>query len=195
MPTLTLLSLYNARKSMYAAHLARARAELERFKEDLVARFGQETADAVKHADEVDGGHDLRADGSPPPHRRGLRRRQDASGDHRERQCGREEDPHADCWFREAVEPISVLETVGSSWKEVEERFVADERLSLPGVLWLLHVLRTTPQVMPSDEQVYEWAARVFPPVICLTSGGRCFGSGSGGWSCCCGRLWRWKRT
>ena len=44
MPTLTPLSLYNARKSMYAARLSRARSELERFKEDLVLRFGKETA-------------------------------------------------------------------------------------------------------------------------------------------------------
>ena len=41
MPTLTLLSVYNARKGMYAAQLARARAELERFEADLVARLGR----------------------------------------------------------------------------------------------------------------------------------------------------------
>jgi hypothetical protein len=68
------------------------------------------------------------------------------------------------CWFRESVEPISVLETVGSSWKEVEERFVADERLSLPGVLRLLYVLHTTPQVMPPDAQVWEWAGSGVSP-------------------------------
>ena len=48
MPTLTIMSVYNARKGMYAAHLARARSELEWFKADLVVSFGQETADAVK---------------------------------------------------------------------------------------------------------------------------------------------------
>jgi len=48
MPTLTLVSLYNARKGMFAPDFARVRNELERFKEDLVARFGRETADAVR---------------------------------------------------------------------------------------------------------------------------------------------------
>ena len=32
MPTLTIMSVYNARKAMYADQLARARAELEEFK-------------------------------------------------------------------------------------------------------------------------------------------------------------------
>ena len=48
MPTLRIMSVYNARKRMYAEQLARARAELERFKADLVVRFGQEKADAVR---------------------------------------------------------------------------------------------------------------------------------------------------
>jgi hypothetical protein len=69
------------------------------------------------------------------------------------------------CWFHESVELVSVLETVGLSWEDVEKKYVKDERLSLPGVLWLLSVLRTTPQVMPSDEQAYEWAGEGLSPV------------------------------
>ncbi len=164
MPTLTLLSLYNARKSMHAAHLSRARAELERFKEDLVARFGQETADAVKMQmkwteDMIFGRTEvlpLTDEGYAA-----VKTLREIIGNVN---AVVRKIRTPDCWFREAVEPISVLETVGSSWKEVEERFVADERLSLPGALWLLHVLRTTPQVMPSDEQVYEWAGEGLSP-------------------------------
>ena len=37
MPTLTLISLFNAQKSIYVSQLVRARDELERFKEDLVS--------------------------------------------------------------------------------------------------------------------------------------------------------------
>lgn len=69
-----------------------------------------------------------------------------------------------DCWFRESPVPISVPGTVRLSWKEVEEKYVADERLSLPGVLRLLHVLSTTARVMPSDEQAYEWAGEGLSP-------------------------------
>ena len=48
MPTLKIVSVYNARKRMYVEQLARARAELEEFRASLIARFGQEKADAVR---------------------------------------------------------------------------------------------------------------------------------------------------
>ena len=78
------------------------------------------------------------------------------------RSCGRL--ALASCWFRESVVPISVLETVGWSWKEVEERYVEDGLLSIPGVLRLLRVLRTIPQVMPCEEQVWAWAGSGVEP-------------------------------
>jgi len=68
------------------------------------------------------------------------------------------------CWFRESVVPVSVLETVGWSWRSVEEQHVEDGQLSLPGVLRLLRVLRTAPQVMPTEEQVWEWAGSGVEP-------------------------------
>ena len=70
----------------------------------------------------------------------------------------------ASCWFRESPVPISVLETVGLSWMSVEEQHVEDGRLSLHGVLDILRVLRTTPQVMPHDAQVWEWAGEGLSP-------------------------------
>ena len=65
-----------------------------------------------------------------------------------------------DCWFREqSPTPISVVETVGLSWGEVQARCWEDGRLPVSGVLWFLNVLRTTKQTMPTEEQVRGWAA------------------------------------
>ena len=50
------------------------------------------------------------------------------------------------------------------SWRSVEEKYVEDGRLPLPGVLWLLGTLRTTEQVIPSDDQVWEWAGSGVSP-------------------------------
>jgi hypothetical protein len=164
MPTLTLMSLYNARKAMYAAQLARARAELERFEADIVARFGRETADAVQRQvswteDMIFGRVDvprLTDEGYAAVETLGIL-------DGKVKAVVRKIRTPS-CWFREKVEPISVPETVGLSWKEVEEQHVKDERLSLPGILRLLRVLRTTEQIMPSDERVWEWAGSGVSP-------------------------------
>ena len=158
MPTLTLVSLYNTRKATYADQLARARAELEQFREDLVVRFGQETADAVKM--QVKWTEDMIFGRVEVPK---LTKEGYAAVETLGILDGNVKKVLKDirtpsCWFRESVEPISVLTTVGLSWREVEEKYVEDGRLLLPGVLELLRVLNTTPQVMPSDEQVWEWA-------------------------------------
>ncbi len=165
MPTLKIMSLYNARKGMYASQLARVRSELERFKEDLVVRFGKETADAVRQ--QVSWTEDMifgRTEVMPLTDEGYAAVETLKSLDRKVRAVVRKvRTPN--CWFHESVEPVSVLETVGLSWQEVEKTYVKDERLSLPGVLRLLSVLRTTPQVMPSDEQAYEWAAAGLSPV------------------------------
>ena len=56
-----------------------------------------------------------------------------------------------DCWFHEKPMPISVLETVGLSWDEVQARCKANGKLPVGDVLWLLNVLRTTKQVMSTE--------------------------------------------
>ncbi len=165
MPTLTLVSLYNARKSMYASQLARARAELERFKEDLVVRFGKETADAVKM--QVSWTEDMIFGRVEVPEitdegYAAVKMLREIIG---KVNAVKRKIHTRTCWFRESLVPVSVLETVGLSWEEVEEQHVKDERLSLPGVLRLLYVLNTTPQVMPSEEQANEWAAAGLSPV------------------------------
>ena len=164
MPTLTLVSVYNARKATYSEQLARSRAELERFEEDLVARFGRETADAVRMQtrwteDMVFGRVEvpkLTQEGYAAVETLGILDRKVKAVVRKIRT--------PDCWFHESVEPISVPETVGLSWAMMEEKYVEDGRLLLPGVLELLRVLNTTPQVMPTDEQTYEWAAEGHSP-------------------------------
>jgi hypothetical protein len=164
MPTLTLLSLYNARKSMYASQLARARTELERFKEDLVVRFGREMADAVKMQRKWDEDMIFGRVDVPRLTDEGYAAVETLKTLDEKLTAVVRKTRTPDCWFRESVEPVSVLETVGLSWQEVEKKYVKDERLSLSGILRLLYVIDTTPQVMPTDEQAYEWAAAGLSP-------------------------------
>jgi hypothetical protein len=164
MPTLTLISVYRERRRTYSDQLARARAELERFKEDLVARFGRETADAVRQ--QVSWTEDMAFGRVEVPRltKEGyaaVERLQTLS--HKVTAVVRKIRTPS-CWFREKVEPISVPETVGLSWKEVEEKYVENEHLSLSGVLELLRVLNTTPQTLPTDEQVWGWAGSGVSP-------------------------------
>ncbi len=164
MPTLTIMSVYNARKGMYAAHLSRARNELERFKADLVVRFGQETADAVKMQvkwteDMIFGRVDV-----PRLTDEGYVAVETLKALDHEVAATLRRIRTPSCWFREAVEPISVLTTVGMSWTMMEEKYVENGHLSLSGALELLRVLRTTEQTMPSDQEAYEWAGEGVSP-------------------------------
>jgi hypothetical protein len=165
MPTLKVMSIYRARKATYAAQLARARAELERFEADIVARLGEQGAAAVRQwscwtEDMIFGRTEvlpLSDEGEVA-----LKTLRTLTGKVKAvLKCIRT----PDCRFRESVEPISVLETVKMSWVMMEEKYVVDGRLLLPGVLELLHVLRTTPQVMPTDGRVYQWAGDGLSPV------------------------------
>ena len=91
--------------------------------------------------------------------------------------------------------PISVLETVGLSWKEVEEKYVEDGQLLLPGVLGSsTSFARPSRSCRPTSRRT-SGRARGCPRVICRTSGGGCFGTGGGDWRCCCGRLRNLKRS
>ena len=158
MPTLTLVSLYNARQSMCASQLARTHSELEQFKADLVVRFGKDTADAVRQQTQWTEDMIFGRTEVMPLTDEGYAAVETLKTLDRKVEMVRRKIRMPNCWFHESVEPISVLETVGLSWRSVEEKYVEDERLSLPGVLRLLSVLRSTPQVMPTDDQVWEWA-------------------------------------
>ena len=164
MPTLMIMSVYNARREAYSEQLARARAEMERFKADLVVRFGQETADAVRQ--QVSWTEDMIFGRTEVPRltKEGYAAVETLKTLDHEVAAMLRRICTPSCRFRESPVPISVLETVGTCWREVEEQYVKDGQLSVPGALWLLHVLRTTPQVMPSDEQVWEWAGSGVSP-------------------------------
>ena len=79
------------------------------------------------------------------------------AGDADRKGCGgAAENLHTGVRFREVPTPVSVLETVNLSWDEVRG-LCSEGRLPVAGVLRRLDILRTTEQVMPTDEQVTEW--------------------------------------
>jgi hypothetical protein len=159
MPILRIMSVYRQRQRSLGPELARARDELARFEAALVARFGRDGAAAIRmHANWTEDMIFGRVKVPELPE----------GGDHARRtlrqlrqtvQAVLREIRTPDCWFWENPEPISVLETVGLSWAEVRGRCSTDGRLPVAEVLRLLNILRTTKQIMPSREQVTEWAA------------------------------------
>jgi hypothetical protein len=159
MPTLRIMPIYDQRKRRFAPDLAHARSDLAEFKASLVSRFGRETADAIRQqirwtADMIFGRievPELPEEGEDAVRMLKMRTR-------RVRTVLKK--LHApDCWFHEEPRPISVLETVGLSWNKVQERCAANGSLPVAAILWLLNILRTTEQIMPTDEQMWEWAA------------------------------------
>ena len=146
MPTLRIMSIYKERKRTFAAELAQARAEREQFKTTLAVRFGKEASEPRK----------LPEEGS-------IAAKKLQTLD-RKVMAVRKKIRTPDCWFRESPGPISVLDLVGLSWRMVNEKCSADGQLPISGVLWLLNVLRTTDQVMPTEEHAREWVARGLGP-------------------------------
>jgi len=164
MPTLKIIPMYEENKQRYAPKLAQTRADLEQFRSSLVARFGKVGADAITmHAQWTEDMLFGRVEVLPL-----LKEAEDAVDTLRmlrkkvrvvrKKICANE------CYFHEKPTPISVLETVGLSWEEVRRRCSDDGLLPVSGVLWLLDVLCTREQMMPSDEQVTEWAASGLDP-------------------------------
>ena len=159
MPTLRIMSIYQERERQFASELDQARTELAQFRASLVVSFGKETAAAIRQ--HVRSTEDMlfgRVEVLPLPKKaepavktlRTLMEKVTAV-------LKKIRTP--DCWFRETMPaPISVLETAGLSWDEVRGWCFADGFLPISRVLSLLDTLRTTEQVMPSDEQVSEWA-------------------------------------
>ena len=143
MPTLRIMSIYKERKRTFAAELLQTRATLEQFGASLVARFGQETAEAIRQ--EASGRVGLisgRNEGSR------LSREALFAAEEFQTLAGRvaavwKKIRTPDCWFRETPGSLRVLEMAGLSWRTVHEKCVGDGRLPLSGVLWLLKALRT----------------------------------------------------
>ncbi len=164
MPTLRIISIYRERKRMFATELAQARTELEQFRASIVTHFGTQTADAIRRQawwteDMILG----KVDVPQLPEEGAVAAKKLQMLDRKVRAVWKKiRTP--DCWFREQPTPISVLETVGLTWSMVKERCSADGRLPLEQILWLLNALSTTEQVMPTEEQVWAWAASGYEP-------------------------------
>ena len=161
MPVLRIMSVYRENKKKFGDELSQARARLEEYRAGLDARYGKDGADAVRQriswTEKIIFGKvnllPLSKEGESA-----VKTLRTLTG---KVAAVRRKIRTPECWFHEQLQlstPISVLETVGLSWRSVEERFVVDGRLPVAGVLRLLDVLRTTEQVMPTEEQVSEWA-------------------------------------
>lgn len=163
MPKLQIMSIYEERKRTFAAELARACAERERFRATLVARFGKETTDAMRQEAWRTGDVILGRGNAPPlsPEISTAAKRLRTLD--RKVMAVRKKIRTPDCWFRESPGPVSVLERAGLSWRMVHEQ-CADGWLPISGVLWLLKVLRATEQDMRIEEQSPERAAAGLGP-------------------------------
>ena len=141
---------------MFAAELRQAQAELEQFRDSLPVRFGEMVANTIrteawfKDCGIRGGASELTEDALEAVEEvLSLKRRIRAV-------CRKIHTP--DCWFHEWPHGISVWETLGMSWEEVRRMLGKDRRLAIPAVLRLLNVVRTTEQVMPTEERLGKWA-------------------------------------
>ena len=158
MPTLRIMSIYKERKRTFASELANARTEREQFLATLVARFGKEAADVMRHEA---GGRIIMAlgrGGMPTlPGQISVAVKKLQALDRRV-EAGRKKIRTADSWFREVPGPVSVLESLGLSWRMVNEK-CSDGKMSISAAFWLLKVLRSAEHILPTEEQGWEQAA------------------------------------
>jgi hypothetical protein len=140
MPTLRIMSIYKKQKRLFAAELAAARAEREQFMATIMASFGEIATMASMLSK---GGSAAAKKLEALDHKVIVVRRKVRT---------------ADCWYRESPGPGSVLEMTGLSWRMVNERCLADGRLPISGVSWLLNALRAADQVMPGEEPSRGWS-------------------------------------
>lgn len=164
MPKLRIMSIYKERRRTFAAELFRASTELEQFRASLVVRYGKETADAIRQEARWRKGVILGRSDAPKLPKEFSATVKELRRLNHNLTAARKKIRAADCWFRESPGPISVLDTAGLSWSVVNERCANDGRLPVAGVLWLLKTLRTTDQIIPTEEQVLEWAAMGLGP-------------------------------
>ncbi len=159
MPRLRIMSIYKQRQRTFAAELAQARAERERFTATLVARFGKEAAEAIRQA--AWGTEDVvPCRGGMPKLFREISmtvkklRRLD-----RKVRAVRKKIHTPDCWFREWPGVICVLQATGLSWRMVHEECSADGRLPISTALRLLKALRMADRGVPAEKPARHGAA------------------------------------
>jgi hypothetical protein len=152
------MSIYRQQKRTFGADLRRAHRELEQFRDAILFRFGTKLAGVIRQEAWF---RDCGLHGGPPELSAEaedavekvlkLKRRVRAA-------CRQIHTP--DCCFHEGPHGISVWETLGMSWDDVW-KMVTKDRLPVSAVLRLLEVLRTTEQVMPTEERLGKWAINV----------------------------------
>ena len=158
MPTLRIMTIYAKRKRMFAAELHKARTELEEFRAGLPARFGTKLAAAIRQEawfqdSGIQGGTPEMSDNAIQAIETIL-----VLNCRLRAVCRRIRWP--DCCFGEGPHGVSVWETLGMSWDDIW-MLTEDKRLPVSAVLHLLNVVRTTEQVMPTEERLGKWAINV----------------------------------
>ena len=159
MPTLRIMSIYAKRKRTFAAELRRAHSDLEEFRAGLPVRFGVKVADVIrqeawfKDSGLRGGTREMSDDAIQAIETILVLKRQIRAV------CRKIHTP--DCWFHEGRHGVSVMETLGMSWNDVSMMVGEDRRLPVSAVLHLLNVIRTTEQVMPTEERLGKWAINV----------------------------------
>jgi len=154
MPSLRLPSIYQSRRRKFIADLHQAHAELGQARTSLPERVGTLVAVTVRTEVFL---RDSGLHGTP-----GLPDDAEEAVEtllrlkNRVRAVSRQiRSPR--CWFSEGPLGASVWETLGGrSWEDIW-RLTDDRRLPLPAVLQLLAVVRDTPQVLPTNEQLGKW--------------------------------------
>ncbi len=159
MPTLRIMSVHRERQRMFAAELARARSQRERFTMSLVAWFGTQAAEAIRR--EAWRTEDMLVGWDETPNRsRGI-----SIAAHKLRTLDRtimavrKKIRTPDCWFRESPGPVSVLDEAGLSWRMVNAR-CSNGWLPVSAALWLLKALATTEHDVLAHERAWERAAK-----------------------------------
>ena len=153
MPTLKLMSIYKVQKRKYAADLRDAHTDLEQARASLPVRFGS-IATAIRT--EVffrDSGIHGGESELPEEALEAVERLLTLKGNVRA-VCRNIHLPG--CSFREGPQGVSVWETLGMSWDDAW-RLKVDGRLPVSAVLQLLAVVRSTKQVLPTEERLGKW--------------------------------------
>jgi hypothetical protein len=148
------MSIYRQRKRAHAAELRRAHRELEQFRASLPIRFGTKLAGSIRTEAWF---RDCGLHGGPPELSTDAEEAVETVLKLKRRirvVCRRIHTP--DCSFHEGPHGVSVMETLGMSWDDVW-RMVTKDRLPVSAILRLLEVLRTTEQVMPTEERLGKW--------------------------------------
>ena len=147
------MSLYRERKRTFADELTAARADLEQARASLPQRLGTIVATTVRtevffQDSGIFGAEKLSDEGQEAVENLlKLKCKVRAV-------CRQIHTPK--CSFSEGPSGVSVWETLGMSWEDVW-RLTEDGRLPVSTVLHLLIVVRTTKQILPTEERLGKW--------------------------------------